>query len=190
MLILKAPHVTNKTIASTLFNSSLSKHPLLLHTRAIIVSTFSATSLNFYIIHWLTQYYTQVTFSSMWRDVSSNILVANIAVSAFVLFYYIFMGTIRVCLLSHYYFFPSRVFHQLTHFFSREFEWQQLSSNLRTLLSILANLNNAVVLMPPFCPLYSQNPIPFTKGIVPSAPIKSGVTVTLMFHSMYFSCKV
>ena len=47
----------------------------------------------------------------------------------------------------------------------------------RTLLSILANLNNAVVLMVFICPF----------GIIPIAPIIFGITVTFMFHSFFSS---
>ena len=65
--------------------------------------------------------------------------------------------------------------------FSLEFEWQQDS---RTLLSIL---NNTVVWMGS-CPLISKSSIPFTNpwGIVPRAPTTIGITVTFMFHSLFF----
>ena len=59
----------------------------------------------------------------------------------------------------------------------------------RTLLSILANLNNVIIWMVFTFPLIYKfsclctNPF----GIVPSAPITIGVTVTFMFHSCFFS---
>ena len=57
----------------------------------------------------------------------------------------------------------------------------------RTLLSILANLNNAVVRMVYIYPFISNSSSPFTNtsGIVLSAPIIIGITVTFMFHSLF-----
>ena len=51
----------------------------------------------------------------------------------------------------------------------------------RTLLSILADLNNAVVLMVSTCPLISKSSSPFNNPleIIPSAPI---IIVIFMFH--------
>ena len=68
--------------------------------------------------------------------------------------------------------------------FSLEFEWQ-LFSSLQTLLSILAHLNNTVVWTVSSGPFISKSSSPFTNpfGIVPSAPISSGITVTFMLHS-------
>ena len=53
-----------------------------------------------------------------------------------------------------------------------------------TLLSILADLSSAVVWMVSACPLISKFSSPFTNllGIVPSARITIGITVTFMFH--------
>ena len=58
----------------------------------------------------------------------------------------------------------------------------------RTLLSILADINNAVVWIVFTCPLIFKSSSPFTNPlrIVPSAPITIGITITFMFHS-YFS---
>ena len=69
---------------------------------------------------------------------------------------------------------------------SLEFDWQQVSG---TLLSILADLNNAIVRMVSTCPLISKSFNHFTNplGIVPSAPIIYGITVTFMFHKFFSS---
>ena len=54
-----------------------------------------------------------------------------------------------------------------------------------TLLSILADLDNAVVKMVSARPPISESSNPLTKSLtnVPSAPITTGITVTFMFHS-------
>ena len=54
----------------------------------------------------------------------------------------------------------------------------------RTLLSSLANLNNAFVWIVKTCPLISKSSSPFTSpsGIVPSAPITIVIIVTFRFH--------
>ena len=59
----------------------------------------------------------------------------------------------------------------------------------RTLLSILAELNNAVVYMVSNCALIYKYFIPFTNplGIVPSAPITIGITVTFMFQFCFLA---
>ena len=51
----------------------------------------------------------------------------------------------------------------------------------RTLLSILADLSNAVVWMASTCPLISMSSSPFTN------PINIGITVTFIFHSFFSS---
>ena len=53
----------------------------------------------------------------------------------------------------------------------------------RTLLSILTDLNNAVVRMVSTRPLISKSTSPFTKSLVtvPSASITIGITVTFKF---------
>ena len=57
----------------------------------------------------------------------------------------------------------------------------------RTLLSILADLNNSVLLMVMARPLISNSSSPLTKplGTVTSAPITIGITATFMFHRFY-----
>ena len=57
----------------------------------------------------------------------------------------------------------------------------------RTLLSILADLNNAVVWMISDCPLIFNSSSPLTKplGNVTSALIIIGITVTFMFHCFF-----
>ena len=63
----------------------------------------------------------------------------------------------------------------------------------KTLLSILADLNDAVVWMISVRPQISNSSIPVTKrlGIIPSAKIKTGITINFMFHTFFlFSGKV
>ena len=59
----------------------------------------------------------------------------------------------------------------------------------RTLLSILAVLNNAVVWMVSTCPPTSKSSSPFSNHLVtvPNAPITIGINVTCMFHSFFNS---
>ena len=66
--------------------------------------------------------------------------------------------------------------------FPLKFVWQQVS---RTLLSILTDLNNAVVLMVSTCPYISKSSRLFTNPleIVLSVPITISITVTFMFSS-------
>ena len=52
----------------------------------------------------------------------------------------------------------------------------------RTLLSIMTDLNNAVVWIDSSCRLISKNYSPFTLWIVPSVPITIGITVIFMFQ--------
>ena len=58
----------------------------------------------------------------------------------------------------------------------------------RTLLSILDDLNNAVVCMVSTHPFISKSSSPYTNPfvIVSSAPTTSGTTVTFVFHSCFF----
>ena len=62
----------------------------------------------------------------------------------------------------------------------------------RTLFSILANFDKAIIWMVSTCPLISQSSNPFIKPfwIVLSAPITIGMTVTFIFNSFLFSCRV
>ena len=72
------------------------------------------------------------------------------------------------------------------------FQWSLSDSKSpqvsRTLLSIQAVLNNAVVWMVSTCPPTSKSPTPFSNPLftVPNAPITIGVIVTFMFHSFFF----
>ena len=61
----------------------------------------------------------------------------------------------------------------------------------RTLLSILADLNNAVVWMVSTYSLISKSSSPCTNTLVnvPSVPITIDITVTFMFHSFFSSLK-
>ena len=69
---------------------------------------------------------------------------------------------------------------------SLEFEWQQVS---RTLLRILAVLNNAIVWMVSARPPTSKSSSPFCNPFVtvPKAPITIGIIVTFMFHIFFYS---
>ena len=59
----------------------------------------------------------------------------------------------------------------------------------RTLLGILANLNNTVIWMVSTCPLISKSSSFCTNPLVtvPSAPSTIGITVTFIFHSFFSS---
>ena len=58
----------------------------------------------------------------------------------------------------------------------------------RSLLSILADLNNVVVWIVATRPVISKSTSPCTNPLVtlPRAPITIGITVTFMFHSFFF----
>ena len=58
----------------------------------------------------------------------------------------------------------------------------------RTLLSILAVVNNYVVWMVSTRPPTSKSSIPFNNSLVtvPKAPMTIGIIVTFMFHSVFF----
>ena len=61
--------------------------------------------------------------------------------------------------------------------------------HIRTLLSILAVLNNVVVWMVSTRPTTSKSSSPFSNPLVtvPNAPITVGIIVTCMFHSLFNS---
>ena len=61
------------------------------------------------------------------------------------------------------------------------------SQSSRNLLSILADLNNAVVRTVSIRPLISKSSCPFTHPLltVPRVPITIGITVTLMYHNFF-----
>ena len=73
--------------------------------------------------------------------------------------------------------------------FSLESEWQQVASFSRTLLRILAVLNNTVVWMVSTRPPTSKSSSPFSNPLVtiPNAPITIDMIVTCMFHSFFNS---
>ena len=62
------------------------------------------------------------------------------------------------------------------------------SEIFRTLLSILADLNNAVVLMVSSCSLISKSFASFTNPLrtFSSAPFKIGIVIPFVFHSVFF----
>ena len=74
----------------------------------------------------------------------------------------------------------------------RVFNWNLSDSKShqfsRTFLSILADLNNAVVKIVSARSTLSNSSSTFTKllRIVPSAPITIGITLTFMFHGFFF----
>ena len=82
---------------------------------------------------------------------------------------------------------PSRVFHTSVsqYFFHRSLNDSKSLQVSRTLLSILANLINALVWMVSTLPLISTSSSPGTNPFVtvPSLPITVGITVTFMFRS-------
>ena len=65
-----------------------------------------------------------------------------------------------------------------------EFEWQQVS---RTLLSILADLNSTVVWITRVLISDSSSPCTNLLVTVPRAPITIGITVTFIFYSFFSS---
>ena len=73
--------------------------------------------------------------------------------------------------------------------FSVELESVQVSSGIQDSSQYQADINNALAMMVSIFPLISKSSNPFNNllGIVPRAPIITGITVTLMFHS-FFLC--
>ena len=103
----------------------------------------------------------------------------------------------------YYYYYYHYYYHHLLHWsFSHQrqlmvFHWSLSDSNSpqvsRTLLSILAVLNNVVVWMVSTRPPTSNSSSPFSNPLVtvPKASITIGIIVTFMFHSFFqFSSKV
>ena len=77
-----------------------------------------------------------------------------------------------------------------TSFGRRSFTGVRVTANLlRTLLTILADLNNAVVwIFPSRPPIFnSSSPLSRPLGTFLSAPITIGCTVTFMFHNIFRS---
>ena len=73
----------------------------------------------------------------------------------------------------------------VSHWILSDSKFPQVS---RTLLSILADLNNAVVWMLSTCPLISKSSCPCTNPLVtvPRASITIGITVTFMFNRFFY----
>ena len=74
-------------------------------------------------------------------------------------------------------------------FFHRSLSDSKSSQFFRTLLSILADLNNIVVWMDLIRPLISKSSSPFNNPsvTVPQAPITIGIILTFMSHSFFNS---
>ena len=74
-------------------------------------------------------------------------------------------------------------------FFHRSLSDSKSPQVSRTLLSILAVLNNAVVWMVSICPSTFESSSPFNNPLVtlPKAPITIGTIVTFTFHSFFNS---
>ena len=70
--------------------------------------------------------------------------------------------------------------------FSLEFEWEQVS---RILLSILTDINKVAVWMISIYPFISKSSSPYTNPLVtvPRVPITIGITFTFMFHIFFTS---
>ena len=95
------------------------------------------------------------------------------------------------CCHYHYYitsYFNNHHYFTLLMIFHSSVIWRFLTVVSRTLLSILAHLNNPLVWMASTGLLISRSSSPFTNplGIVPSAPITTGITVSFMFHRFYY----
>ena len=73
--------------------------------------------------------------------------------------------------------------------FSLDFKWQKVSKCSRTFLSILTDLNNAVVWMISTRPLISKSSSSYHNPLVtiPRAPITNRITVTFMFYRVFFN---
>ena len=90
----------------------------------------------------------------------------------------------KQCTFSYYYLLLAFFTSALADGLSLKFEWWQDS---RTVLSILAVLNNAVVWMGSSHPTTSKSSSPFNNPlvIVPKAPVIIGLIITCMFHSFF-----
>ena len=100
-------------------------------------------------------------------------------------FIYPFLNIIN----SHYYWHSYKNHYDSFESFSYQFELQHASQISGTLLSILADLNNAVVWMVSTCLLISNssNLLTNSLGIVPSAPITIAIIVSFMLYRFFFS---
>ena len=73
--------------------------------------------------------------------------------------------------------------------FHRSLGYNKSTQDSRTLLSVLADLNNTVVWMVSTRPVIFKSSSHYTNSLmtVPRTPITFGVTVTFMFHSLFDS---
>ena len=96
----------------------------------------------------------------------------------------------RICylLFLNYYFTLFKFFTQALMVFHWSLIDRKSLQVSRTLLTILANLNNAVVWMLLILPLIfsSSSSLSTLLETVPSAPTTIGITIPLMFHSFFF----
>ena len=90
----------------------------------------------------------------------------------------------------YYYYSLIRVFHisDISWSLSDSLSDSKSSQESKTLLSILAVLNNVVVYILSTRPPTSKSSSPFSNPLftVPNAPITIGIVVTCMFHSFFF----
>ena len=97
---------------------------------------------------------------------------------------------IHFVFFHNYYYYSSRVFHISISWWSFTRVNDRKSPQIsRTLLSILSDLNNAVVWMVSTLPLISKSSSPFINPlvIVPRAPITIGINVIFKFHNFFNS---
>ena len=94
------------------------------------------------------------------------------------------------CTNYYYYFTNLKVFFTpaLADGFPRESEWQQVPQVSRTLLSILTDLNNALVKIISTRPLISKSSSPYTSSsvTVPSVSITIAINVNFVLHNYYY----
>ena len=125
------------------------------------------------IVHFSHETITTYNFISPSLRPFVNVCLQNSAIPVWVIVSTLLLILLLLLLFTHY-------------SFSLEFEWQQIS---RTLLSILAVLNNAVVWMVSIRPPTSKSSSTFNNPLVtvPNASITICIIVTCMFHSVFNS---
>ena len=104
-----------------------------------------------------------------------------------------YQETILFIIYYHYYIAPSKFLH--LHWwivFHPSVSKSKSPQVLKTLLTILADLSNAVVWIVSACPLISDSFsfLTMTLGAVPGIPIIIGITITFMFHSFFSSLAI